>query len=89
MMLPHFEHVRALFAHLWLGKKRALKLYKKDYVEKFCSYVKGFGAQRCYIAHLKDIHRNIDSMWSRLHFDVVGEHIENAILFDVGDVAEL
>ena len=86
---PKFEDVRILFAHLWLGKGQALNLYDNEYIDKFCEFVKGFGAEKNYIAHLYDVHRTIDEMWSNMHYEHIKDSLDNARIFDLLDVIEL
>lgn len=85
---PAFEDVRALFAHLWLGKGQGLNLDKNEYIEKFCRFVDGFGAKEVYVAHLGEVHRRIEEMWSEVHFEVVKPYRNNAKTFSVGEIIE-
>jgi hypothetical protein len=84
---PVFDNTRALFAHLWLGKANALRL-AGDVPQKFCAFVKSFGAEVTYLAHLFDIRRTIDDMWTDVHFDAIKEHLTNAHPVTVGDMVE-
>lgn len=84
---PKFENVKVLFSHLWLFQ--ALNIYDNPYVEKFTDYVKRFGAEKVYMAHLKDVRRPIDQMWSDMHFDAVKAEIPNSQMFTLGDWIEL
>ena len=86
---PDFGKVKMLFAHLWLGKGNALNLYKNGYVDKFLRYVNGFGAEKVYIAHLYDIHRTIDEMWSNVHYGILKGSIPDSDTFCVGDIIKL
>lgn len=83
---PDFDNVRILFAHLWLGKGQALDLYDNKYTEKFCRYVNSFGANEVCIAHLNDVHRTIDEMWSDVHLALIKDKIPNAIAFNAGEI---
>ena len=83
---PKFKNPRALFAHLWLGKGCALVLEDNEYVDDFCRFVESFGAKENYVAHLYDIHRTIDEMWSEVNFEMVKSRIDNLKMFKVGDI---
>jgi hypothetical protein len=79
--------VKVLFSHLWLFK--ALNLYDNPYIEKFTDYVKRFGAEKVYVAHLNDVRRPIDQMWSDIHFEAVKGEMPNSHMFTLGDWIEL
>ncbi len=84
---PKFENVRAVFVHLWLGKGQALQSGFTEYAQQFCEYVNGFGAKETYIAHLYDVHRPIEEMWSELHFALVKDRlVHNAKPIGVGEL---
>lgn len=84
---PKFENVKVLFSHLWL--LNALNLYDNPYIEKFTEFVNRFGAEKVYVAHLNDVRRPIDQMWSAIHFDAVKERIPNFKMFTLGEWIEL
>ena len=84
---PKFENVKVLFAHLWFFQ--ALNLYDNPYIEQFEDFVKRFGAEKVCIAHLNDVRRPIDQMWSDMHFDTVKGNLNNAQMFALGDWIEL
>jgi len=84
---PQFTNVKALFVHLWLFQ--ALNLYDNPYIDQFADFVKRFDAEKVYVAHLKDVRRPIDQMWSDMHFDTVKEKFDHIQMFTMGDWAEL
>ncbi|MBQ9965052.1 MAG: MBL fold metallo-hydrolase [Clostridia bacterium] len=83
---PAFENVRYLFAHLWLGKANALNLYDNPTIDAFCTFLKQFKFKDCYLAHLEDIHRPLNDMWSAVHVQAVTQKLPNVRPFSVGDV---
>ena len=84
---PKFKNVKILFSHLWFLD--ALNLYDNPYIEKFTNYVKGFGAEKVCVAHLNDVRRPIDQMWSDMHFNAVKDAIPNSQMFTLGNWIEL
>jgi len=84
---PKLENVKALFAHLWFFQ--ALNIYDNPYIELFTDFVKRFDAEKVYIAHLMDVRRPIDQMWSDMHFDIVKEKLSTAQMFKLGDWIDL
>lgn len=86
---PKFDNVRVLFAHLWLGKGNSLNHSFEPYITDFCDFLKSFNAKECKIAHLDDIHRTLDEMWSDIHFNEVNIRMTNTQMFKFGDILKL
>ncbi len=84
---PKFTNLKVLFSHLWLFQ--ALNLYDNPYIQKFTDFVNRFGAEKVYVAHLNDVRRPIDQMWSDMHFNAVKGNFDNAQMFTLGDWIEL
>ncbi len=85
---PKFDNVRALFCHLWFGRGQALINTPNEYALKFCDFVKQFNAKENFVAHLYDLHRPIEEMWSELHVDIIKPLLPNVKEFLVGDLIE-
>ena len=83
------DNVKILFAHLWLGKGNALNCDYEPYITDFCEFIKSFNATECRIAHLNDIHRTLDEMWSDVHFNEINRRINNTKLFNAGEIIKL
>lgn len=84
-----FTDTKVLIAHLWLGRENALNLYHNAYVEEFCRFVNSYHAEKVFIAHLYDVRRKIEDMWTDIHFDAVRQRIENVDDIKLGDWIEL
>ena len=74
---PHFDNVSCVFTHLWLGRSLATKPYEQ-YTDAFCRFAKSFGARKIYVAHLDEVSRNIENMWSKIHLDKIRESTDAA-----------
>ena len=85
---PHFDRVRAVFTHLWLGRDVALN-FDELYVDEFCRFAKSFGAERIYTAHLVETSRKIDNMWSDIHLDLIKKQIPDIIAPAIGELIRL
>ena len=83
---PKFEKIRAIFTHLWLGRKNALSVHQNAYIEDFCDFVNQFHAKEIYLAHLCDSNRPINDMWSDVHVELVKEAIHLTQKLEVGNV---
>ena len=87
-VFPHFDNVRALFSHLWLGRGVALN-FDELLLDKFCRFVKSFNAKECYVAHLVETSRDITNMWSDMHLDLVKKHIPEIKSPKIGELISL
>lgn len=87
--IPNFGKVSAVFAHLWLGKDRALQLKNNPCIPQFCQFAKQFGAEKIFLAHLDDPGRNDENMWSDVHFRAVKKHLPEGVCFRAGDTIGL
>ena len=83
-----FHNTEVLVPHLWLGRRMALMLTDNNYIEEFAAFVNSFGAKRVLVGHLYDIHREIDDMWTDIHFDAVKEKIPCCEKILLGDITE-
>ncbi len=88
--LPLFGKLDGVFAHLWLGKARALE-DRPALLDPFCQFFLGFAAPRIVVTHLEEMGRTAEDYWDRRHFRVVqqwfrqnrpGIHIESARIGD-------
>ncbi len=83
-----FPNTKAVLLHLWLGKGMALNPDTKC-VENFCEFAKSFRAEHIYISHLLDFCRDIQNMWSEIHFDMIKNKLQNSSALQLGDFIEL
>jgi hypothetical protein len=68
--LPSFDRVEGVFAHLWLGKARALD-EKPALLEQFCRFFLDLKPRRLVVTHLEELGRLADDYWDRDHFRMV------------------
>ncbi len=59
-----------VFAHLWLGKARAL-VKKPALLDPFCRYFLDFKPRRIVVTHLEELGRLAEDYWDREHFRMV------------------
>ena len=85
---PHFDNVKILFAHLWLGRALALRGYEQ-FVDRFCRFIESFGAERCYVAHMRETSRNVENMWSDIHLDAVRKILPDVEEAKIGEIIVL
>lgn len=85
---PVFPNTRLLFAHLWLGRKNALRL-AGDTLNEFCRFLQSFGAETVCLAHLLDTRRTLDDMWNEAHVDLVRRSVRDVHPFITGDLVSL
>ncbi len=87
---PHkvFEGTKVLVSHLWLGRKNALYPFRNEYIEEFVAFVDSWGAERVLVGHLYDIHREIDDMWTDIHFDALKDKLTSCEKILLGDYIE-
>lgn len=64
--LPNFGHIDWLFAHLWLGRGKAMT-FEEDDLNNFCRFVGHFQADNLCFTHLHEISRNPEDYWSFTH----------------------
>lgn len=71
-LLPEFEQVDGVFAHLWLGRAKALTP-SLGMVELFCRFFTGLKARRIVVTHLDEFGRGVENCWGLGHYRLVEE----------------
>ena len=61
------------FAHVWLGRTRALLPLEETFLEPYCDYLARAGAKRVSLAHLNNYTRPADELWADHHAIAVVE----------------
>lgn len=84
-LVQPFPDTEVMFAHLWLGREKALEP-DEGYIKKFAAFVNAFGAKRVCLGHLFDVRREIRDMWTDLHYRELAGKIENLSPLHIGDV---
>jgi len=85
MNLPDTGKLDGLIAHLWLGRKSALKTVP-PLQDSFCGYFLAFNTQRIVISHLHEWGREAEDLWMEKHADAVVDTmrvLNPAILFEI------
>lgn len=72
--IPQGGPVDAVFAHLWLGRNRALE-GQPPLLEEFCQYFSAIDSRRIVITHLHEVGRDARDYWERRHFQLVQERL--------------
>ncbi|MBQ2967436.1 MAG: MBL fold metallo-hydrolase [Clostridia bacterium] len=87
---PHavFPNTEAVVLHLWLGRGAALNAHPEE-MENFCDFANSFGAKKILISHLLDYKRDIQNMWSEVHFNMVKNKLKNSEVLKLGDWIKL
>lgn len=83
-----FPDTEVLFAHLWLGREKALEP-DGEYIRQFADFVNAYEAKRVCLGHLFDVRREICDMWTDLHYRELVGKIENLSPLHIGDVISL
>ena len=78
-----------LIGHLWLGRGNGLNLYNNTFIAEFCDFINGFDASRVFIGHMDDVRRNMQSIWTDVHFAEVQKNIPNVETIKFGDCKSL
>lgn len=73
--LPTFASLDGIFAHLWLGKAKALAKHP-PYLESFCDFFTTLAPSKLVIAHLNEFGRPENELWNESHFALVAEKIK-------------
>ena len=60
-----------LFAHVWLGRSRALLTENSEFLDPYCRYIAGIGAKRVMLTHLYNFTRPDIEMWGDSHAESV------------------
>lgn len=87
-LVKPFPDTEVLFAHLWLGREKALEI-DEEYIRQFADFVNAYGAKRVCLGHLFDVRREISDMWTDLHYRYLESRIETIVPLRQGDVIAL
>jgi hypothetical protein len=68
--LPSFGKLNGVFAHLWLGKARALD-NPPPLLEEFCNFFYALQPACVIITHLEESGRKADDFWTEEHYHLV------------------
>ena len=60
-----------VFAHVWLGRSRALLTENHEFLDPYCRYIAGMNAKRVMLAHLYNFTRPDNEMWGDSHAESV------------------
>lgn len=69
-LIPHFDHLDGIFAHLWLGKACALEK-EPPLLREFCEFHLSFNPGRIVVTHMGELGRAIEELWDISHFEMV------------------
>jgi hypothetical protein len=72
MILPPLD---GIVAHLWLGKAKAME-DTPPLLEKFCGFFNFLSPSRLVIAHLDELGRVENEMWTERHFELVKQEMK-------------
>ena len=87
-LVKSFPDTEVLFAHLWLGREKALEP-DGDYIRQFADFIHAHEAKRVFLGHLFDVRREICDMWTDLHCRALKDRIANLTPLRSGDVVAL
>ncbi|MEA4822740.1 MAG: MBL fold metallo-hydrolase [Clostridiaceae bacterium] len=73
--LPPAASVDTVFAHVWLGRGNALRLPCEPYVADFARFVLAHHPRRVYLAHLYEIGRTPEELWTYTHAGLCADAI--------------
>jgi hypothetical protein len=65
--LPEFGPLNGIFAHLWLGKGRALE-NQPPLLDEFCDFFTHFDTDRVVVTHLYEFGRDEKDLWNENHY---------------------
>jgi hypothetical protein len=74
-LLPDFGALQGLFAHLWLGRRAALREVP-PLVEAFCTFYANIPVARIVITHLEELGREAEDYWDVRHYTLVTSHLQ-------------
>lgn len=66
--LPAFGRLNGVFAHLWMGKARALD-EEPPFFHSFCEFFTSFDTSRLVITHLNEFGRDETELWTESHYE--------------------
>lgn len=73
--LPDFGRLNGVFAHLWMGKARALD-EEPPFFHAFCQFFTSFDTHRLVITHLNEFGRDETELWTEGHYEIAKCEIE-------------
>lgn len=68
--LPVFGRLDGVFAHLWLGKGRALDPVP-PLVDAFCDFFGSLNTERIVVTHIDEIGRPANELWEDRHYKII------------------
>ncbi len=68
--VPHMGHLDGLIAHVWLGRKGALK-DPPPLLDKFCEYFLRFNSSKIVLTHLDEWGRVESDLWTNHHAEMI------------------
>lgn len=75
--LPDFGKLDGVFAHLWLGKGRALDPVP-PLVDDFCDFFGSLNTERIVVTHIDEIGRPENELWEDRHYQLVAERFHQS-----------
>lgn len=82
-------------AHVWLGRKNALNPCPEPFLAQFAAFIAHAMPSRVFLAHLYELRRNPNDMWTRAHAEMVAKALATmvpairVVIPDVGRGEEL
>lgn len=74
-LIPQMGHLDGLIAHVWLGRKGALK-DPPPLLDQFCNYFKRFKSSKIVLTHLDEWGRAESDLWTSDHAKMITNQIE-------------
>ena len=68
--VPHFDALDGVFAHLWLGRGKALEV-EPPLMEEFCQFFASLQPKQIVVTHLEELGRDADDFWDMSHYQKV------------------
>lgn len=69
-LIPHFDRLTGVFAHLWLGKAQALQ-ETPPLQKEFCNFYAALNPGQIIITHLQEMGRAAEEYWNMDHYQQV------------------
>ncbi len=70
-LMPRPGRVDDLFAHVWLGRRNALNPCPEPFLTQFAGFVSEMDPARVFLAHLYELGRNPNDLWTYTHAGMV------------------
>jgi hypothetical protein len=67
-------HLDGLIAHVWLGRKGAVK-DPPPLLDQFCNYFKEFNSSKIVLTHLDEWGRAESDLWTNHHAEIITQKI--------------